>query len=78
MSEVGADPAKSDQNKLGCKFRRSSRTTSCSPHEVLRLEVSKVSASIDEVHQELAAAQQSGVTATDSYLRDTLLELHKE
>ena len=52
--------------------------TSCSPLEALRLDIVKVSVRIDEVDQELAAAQQSGLAATDSYLRDTLLELRKE
>lgn len=52
--------------------------TSCSPLEVLRLDIVKVSARIDEMDQELAAAQPSGLAATDSYLRDTLLELRKE
>lgn len=52
--------------------------TNCSPLEVLRLDIVKVSARIDEVDQELAAAQQSGSAATASYLRDTLLELRKE
>ena len=52
--------------------------TSYSLLEVLRLDIVKVSARIDEVDKELAAAQQSGLAATDSYLRDTLLELPKE
>ena len=52
--------------------------TSYSPLEALRLDIVKVSVRIDEVDQELAAAQQSGLAATDSYLRDTLLELRKE
>ena len=52
--------------------------TSCSPLEVLRLEIVKVSARIDEVDQELTTAKQPGLAATDSFLRDTLLELRKE
>lgn len=52
--------------------------TSYSPLEALRLHIVEVSVCIDEVDQELAAAQQSGLAATDSYLRDTLLELRKE
>ena len=52
--------------------------TRYSPLETLRLDIVKVSVRIDEVDQELAAAQQSGLAATGSYLRDTLLELRKE
>ena len=52
--------------------------TSYSPLEALRLDIVKVSVLIDKVDQELAAAQQSGLPATDSYLRDTLLELRKK
>ena len=52
--------------------------TSSSPLEALRLDIEKVSARIDEVDQELTIAQQSGLAATDSYLRDTLLELRRE
>ena len=52
--------------------------TSSSPLEALRLDIVKVSVRIDEVDQELTVAQQSGLAATDSYLRDTLLELRRE
>ena len=52
--------------------------TSTSPLEALRLDIVKVSVRIDEVEQELTATQQSGLAATDCYLRDTLLELRKE
>ena len=52
--------------------------TSYSPLKALRLDIVKVSVRIDEVNQELTAAQQSGLAATVSYLRDTLLELRKE
>ena len=52
--------------------------TSYSPLEALRLDIVKVSVCIDEMEQELTAAQQSGLAATDCYLRDTLLELRKE
>ena len=51
--------------------------TTYSPLEALRLDIVKISVRIDKVDQELTAAQQSGLPATDSYLRDTLLELSK-
>ena len=52
--------------------------TSFSPLEALRLDIGKGSVRVNEVDQELTAAQQSGLPAADSYLRDTLLELRKE
>ena len=66
------------QMSSGRPLESYSRMTSYSPLEALRLDIVKVSVRIDEVDQELAAAQQSGLAVTGSYLRDTLLELRKE